>query len=394
MEHERMNFHPLVNTMTTGDLARGSRCASCAPTGHAPRILRCAGRSPAELPLESRLTLPSDVIQAIPRAEVRGCHARQDGNGPPPQLPMPTSSRTRPPRISAQDVHRRLHAAAGAGRFLGALVRPLQAADAGHREGGAGGRRQGQAGQDEHRRPSADRRPARHPVDPGGHRLQERPAGRRLHGRPAREPDQGLHRAPRRPARAERRRWAMAEADALADGGRRRRRGRALCRRAARRTRRMSPRSRLSRKLHVELGDLGRRRALPRHGAGRASRTTRRSPAPAPPSSWPSRRSRSAIWPTFERARGRRTRRSSGALRSGHRPNAHGEREEAADQLLEIVRRDRTWNEDGARKQLVQFFEAWGPMDADDARGPPEACRRSCSRDRDESGANGGSAWE
>jgi len=43
--------------------------------------------------------------------------------------------------------------------------------------------------------------------------------------------------------------------------------------------------------------------------------------------------------------------------------NAHGNREEAADQLLEIVRRDRNWNEDGARKQLVQFFEAWGPMD-------------------------------
>ena len=43
--------------------------------------------------------------------------------------------------------------------------------------------------------------------------------------------------------------------------------------------------------------------------------------------------------------------------------NGKGKRLEAADQLLEIVRRDRTWNEDGARKQLVQFFEAWGPMD-------------------------------
>src|SRR3546814_386396 len=34
---------------------------------------------------------------------------------------------------------------------------------------------------------------------------------------------------------------------------------------------------------------------------------------------------------------------------------------EAADQMLEIVRRDRTWNEDAARKQLVKFFEVWGP---------------------------------
>jgi putative thioredoxin len=43
--------------------------------------------------------------------------------------------------------------------------------------------------------------------------------------------------------------------------------------------------------------------------------------------------------------------------------NARGRRDEAADQLLEIVRRDRAWNEDAARKQLVQFFEAWGAMD-------------------------------
>jgi putative thioredoxin len=43
--------------------------------------------------------------------------------------------------------------------------------------------------------------------------------------------------------------------------------------------------------------------------------------------------------------------------------NARGRREEAVNHLLEIVRRDRNWNDDGARKQLVQFFEAWGPMD-------------------------------
>jgi putative thioredoxin len=43
--------------------------------------------------------------------------------------------------------------------------------------------------------------------------------------------------------------------------------------------------------------------------------------------------------------------------------NASGNRAEATNQLLEIVKRDRKWNEDGARKQLVQFFEAWGPTD-------------------------------
>jgi putative thioredoxin len=40
-----------------------------------------------------------------------------------------------------------------------------------------------------------------------------------------------------------------------------------------------------------------------------------------------------------------------------------GRRQDAVYHLLEIVRRDRSWNEDGARKQLVQFFEAWGPKD-------------------------------
>jgi putative thioredoxin len=43
--------------------------------------------------------------------------------------------------------------------------------------------------------------------------------------------------------------------------------------------------------------------------------------------------------------------------------NASGNRTEATQQLLEIVKRDRKWNEDGARKQLVQLFEAWGPTD-------------------------------
>jgi len=43
--------------------------------------------------------------------------------------------------------------------------------------------------------------------------------------------------------------------------------------------------------------------------------------------------------------------------------NAKGRRAEAVDHLLEIVRRDRNWNDDAARKQLVQLFEAWGPTD-------------------------------
>jgi putative thioredoxin len=43
--------------------------------------------------------------------------------------------------------------------------------------------------------------------------------------------------------------------------------------------------------------------------------------------------------------------------------NAGGQRTEATNHLLEIVKRDRKWDEDGARKQLIQFFDAWGPTD-------------------------------
>ena len=43
--------------------------------------------------------------------------------------------------------------------------------------------------------------------------------------------------------------------------------------------------------------------------------------------------------------------------------NGKSRRLDALEQLMSIVRRDRKWNDDGARKQLVQFFDAWGPAD-------------------------------
>jgi putative thioredoxin len=43
--------------------------------------------------------------------------------------------------------------------------------------------------------------------------------------------------------------------------------------------------------------------------------------------------------------------------------NAAGKKGEALDHLLHIVRRKRDWNDEAARKQLVKFFEAWGPKD-------------------------------
>jgi putative thioredoxin len=43
--------------------------------------------------------------------------------------------------------------------------------------------------------------------------------------------------------------------------------------------------------------------------------------------------------------------------------NAKGEKAKAAEHLLAIIKKDRKWNEEAARKQLVQFFDAWGPAD-------------------------------
>lgn len=43
--------------------------------------------------------------------------------------------------------------------------------------------------------------------------------------------------------------------------------------------------------------------------------------------------------------------------------NAAGDKERAVDALLEIIRRQRGWNDDAARRQLLQLFDAWGPTD-------------------------------
>ncbi len=58
--------------------------------------------------------------------------------------------------------------------------------------------------------------------------------------------------------------------------------------------------------------------------------------------------------------------------------NGAGERAEATEQLLYVIRKKRDWNEEAARKQLVKFFEAWGRRT--NSRLPAAAsCPRSCS---------------
>jgi putative thioredoxin len=43
--------------------------------------------------------------------------------------------------------------------------------------------------------------------------------------------------------------------------------------------------------------------------------------------------------------------------------NAAGRRIDAIDQLIYVIKMDRSWNDDAARKHLVTLFEAWGPKD-------------------------------
>lgn len=42
---------------------------------------------------------------------------------------------------------------------------------------------------------------------------------------------------------------------------------------------------------------------------------------------------------------------------------ATGDRQEALELLLDLIRMDRKWNDEAARKQLLQFFDAWGPKE-------------------------------
>lgn len=43
--------------------------------------------------------------------------------------------------------------------------------------------------------------------------------------------------------------------------------------------------------------------------------------------------------------------------------NEAGHRELAANMLLDLIRHDRSWGDDQARKKLISFFDRWGPLD-------------------------------
>ena len=112
-------------------------------------------------------------------------------------------------------------------------------------------------------------------------------------------------------------------------------------------------------------GDRGNRagQAHARARCPRPSATRPRWRRPAPRWRWPSRPPRSARSANWKR----RSRPIRSTTRRGSilpwRSTGTTDARRRSITCMAIVRRDRKWNDDGARKQLVQFFEAWGPTD-------------------------------
>ena len=119
-------------------------------------------------------------------------------------------------------------------------------------------------------------------------------------------------------------------------------------------------------KLHVAAGRLERGEGLAGDGPRwprRARTRIRRSPPPRRRCGSPNRpRASASSLRSSRRSPPIRTITRRGSIsRSRCRRRATGTA--AADQLLELIRRDRSWNDQAARKQLLQLFEAWGLMD-------------------------------
>ena len=107
----------------------------------------------------------------------------------------------------------------------------------------------------------------------------------------------------------------------------------------------------------------GARRADARRWCRPTSGTPAPSPACAPPSTSPRWPARPAIRPSSQAKVAAEPANHQARIDYAMALAAGGKKAEALDQLLEAVRRDRKWNEEAARKQLVQLFEAWGPKD-------------------------------
>ena len=207
----------------------------------------------------------------------------------------------------------------GAGRLLGHLVRPLQAAHAAAREGGPRRQGQGAAGQDRHRQEPRARPAAAHPVGADGLRVRRRPAGDRLRRRPAREPDQGPGRPADRRRRRRGRRRRCSRRRRSRGRARRHPHGRRACSSRSWPRIRPSPRrSAASPAACIAERKFADARAAARRGAQGGRHAMSPSPAPRRPWRWPRRRACWATRPISQaRARGR-SGRSRGPLPAGH----------------------------------------------------------------------------
>ena len=155
MAHDVLNFHPLVNTGTT-TISREGLLKFLEATGHRPRIEAVS----AAAGLNGRDCIRRHSSHLIRRIGEIAARAGPKGKAYQGDVAASANRRRRRPRQGHDDAdlrqgrHRGIEAPAGAGRLLGALVRPLQAADAGPGEGGARRQGQGEARQDEYRRAS------------------------------------------------------------------------------------------------------------------------------------------------------------------------------------------------------------------------------------------------
>jgi putative thioredoxin len=200
-----------------------------------------------------------------------------------------------------------------------------------------------------------------HPVDPHGLCLLAGPAGGRVPGRGPGLGDQGLHRQACRDGR--RRRAGRGARGRRGDAGQGRRgRCRAdLCRDPGEDPRTPPPMAGLVR-AHIAMdrsrpgrGDPERRarrdRDAPEIEAVRAQIALARQAAMPGP------------WPSCAPPGRGRSRRPPGAVRPGAGAARRGQVEEAVDELLELFRRDREWNDGAAKTQLFTIFDALKPKD-------------------------------
>ena len=247
--------------------------------------------------------------------------------------------------------------------FWARVVRPLQAAHAGPGKSGQGRQGQGQARQDEHRRASGHPGPDGHPVDPRGDRIfNGQPVDGFMGALPESQVAAFLERITKDAVGGEEKDLLKAADAALAEGNA----DEALptCMRSC--SPRTAPTCRRSPALRAAYvadrrARTGQTDARPGSGSqaqrGGGRRRARRARARrtgevgrAARASW--KRRCSPIRSIIRRV-------STSRSRSTRRASA----QDAVKHLIDIVKRDRKWNDDGARKQLVQFFEAWGATD-------------------------------